>query len=79
MILNDQLYIPVSNISAVSEPCIGKSALRLEIAVIAGNISVTFRIIVADVVMLTASGIDLISEWRAAAPDSRSSFFVILL
>ncbi len=56
MILNDKLYVPVSNIATVSEPCIGKSALWLEIAVIAGNISVTFRIIVADIVMLTASG-----------------------
>ena len=62
MIFNDKLDISVSNIPAVTQPRVCYSSLWLKIAVIAGNVCVTFGIIVADIVVGTAAGVDIISE-----------------
>ena len=62
MILNDKLDIAVCDISAVTQPRVCYSPLWLEITVIARNVSVTFGIFVADIVMRAAAGIDIISE-----------------
>ena len=62
MILNYQLDIAVCDISAVTQPRVRYSPLWLEIAVIAGNVGITFGIIVADIVVGAAAGVDIISE-----------------
>ena len=62
MILNDKLDIAMCDISAVTKPRVCYSPLWLEITVITGNVGITFGIVVADIVVCAAAGIDIISE-----------------